>query len=239
MCAGRSDEHEQQEEPSADNEIARQIRRGLGRTGTLMVNLIGSPGVGKTALLEATIRRLKSRLRLAVLEGDVASDLDGERICRLGVPARQILTGRLCHLDVSQVEYELRYLGSRPPEVVLVENVGNLICPAEHDLGEDFKVAMLSVAEGEQVPYKYPAVFARAAVTLITKADLLAVVEFDPGRVSEQITALNHDAIVILTSAFTGLGIDAWCGLLERRLMRKTPTTIGSRARPRHLEPQT
>jgi hydrogenase nickel incorporation protein HypB len=237
MCAGRSDEHEQQREPGADNEVARQLRRDLSRTGTLMVNLIGSPGVGKTTLLEVTIRRLKQRFRLAALEGDVASDLDGERICRLGVPARQILTGGHCHLDASQVEYELRYLGSRPPEIVLVENVGNLICPAEYDLGEDFKVALLSVAEGEQTPYKYPAVFARAAVTVITKSDLLPVVAFDPDRVSEQITALNHDAVVILTSAVTGQGIGQWCRLLERQLMRKAPTTIEPHARldaPRH-----
>jgi hydrogenase nickel incorporation protein HypB len=208
-------------------EVARNLRRSLNRAGTLMVNLISSPGAGKTSLLEATIRKLRRKVRIAALEGDAATDLDAERICRLGVPARQILTGDDCRLDVHQIEYEWRHLGGRPPDILFVENVGGLICPARHDLGEDFKVTLLSVAEGEDEPLKYPAAFSHASVVVITKIDLLPHVAFDPGRACEEIATLNRDATVLATSALTGEGIDRWCRLLEDRLWRKSASGNG------------
>jgi hydrogenase nickel incorporation protein HypB len=214
-------------ENPTDEQVAQKLRSDLGRTGTLMANLIGPPGAGKTALLELTVQKLKRTFRLAVIEGDVASDRDSERICRLGVAARQILTGGSCHLEPHQIEYELRTLGSRTPEIVFVENVGDLICPVAYDLGEDFKVALFSVVGGDQVPFKYPQAFAEADITLITKADLLPVVAFDVDRVRDQLARLNPDARVLVTSAVTGDGVDAWCRFLERRLMRKRPRSPG------------
>ena len=185
-----------------------------------MVNLISSPGSGKTTLLESTIEALKSGLRLAVLEGDIATERDADRIRRLGVPARQILTGGACHLDARQILREVEHW-NEDADILFVENVGNLVCPATYDLGEDFKIVLLSVTEGDDKPFKYPAIFSRAAVTVITKADLLPHVTFDLEPVRRQVASLAPGAPLLVTSARTGEGIDAWCDLLRERLAAK------------------
>ncbi len=199
------------------------LRAGFRESGTLVVNLISSPGSGKTTLLETTARALKERLRLGGLDGDIATDRDAERLRRAGIPARQILTGGACHLDARQVETALAEEGPRLAglDVLFVENVGNLICPTSYDLGEDFKVVLLSVAEGDDKPFKYPAIFSRAAVTLVTKADLLAHVDFDLDAVVGQVAALNPSARVLVLSARTGEGTEAWFSLLLDELSRK------------------
>lgn len=207
----------------ADSEArADTLRSRFASSGTLVVNLISSPGSGKTTLLEATVRRLSGRLRLSVVEGDVATERDADRIRSLGVPAHQILTGGACHLDARQVSAALdREVGLLPADILFVENVGNLICPTTYDLGEDFKVAVLSVTEGEDKPFKYPAIFSRAAVTVISKSDLLPHVPFDLDAVREQVASLNPSGRLLVTSATTGEGIDEWCELLEERLREK------------------
>ncbi len=208
---------------AANAAAARGLRSGFREAGTLVVNLISSPGSGKTTLLEATARALKERLKLGGLDGDIATDRDAERLRRAGIPARQILTGGACHLDARQVEAALAEEGPRLSglDVLFVENVGNLICPTSYDLGEDFKVVLLSVTEGDDKPFKYPAIFARAAVTLVTKADLLAHVDFDLDAVLGQVAALNPSARVLVLSARTGEGMDAWFSLLLDELSRK------------------
>lgn len=206
---------------AANEEAAQKLRSDFAGSGTLVVNLISSPGSGKTTLLEATTRRLGDRLRLGCIEGDIATERDAERLRALGIPAHQILTGGACHLDARQVQRALAEAAFPPVDVLFVENVGNLICPTSYDLGEDFKVALLSVVEGDDKPFKYPAIFARAAVSVITKMDLLPHTSFDLDAVRRQVATLNPEGEIVLTSSRTGEGVDVWCRLLEKRLAGK------------------
>lgn len=206
---------------AASEEHADSLRRSFADSGTLVVNLISSPGSGKTTLLEATVSRLKTDLGCAVIEGDVATEMDADRIRALGVPAHQILTGGACHLDARQVEKALAETDLLPTDILFIENVGNLICPTTYDLGEDFKVAVLSVTEGDDKPFKYPAIFARAEVTVISKIDLLPHLPFDVDAVRVQLASLNPSGTIVETSSTTGEGIDAWCALLTDRLAAK------------------
>ena len=208
---------------AANSAAAEGLRASFRTSGTLVVNVISSPGSGKTTLLEVTARALKSRLRLGGLDGDIATERDAERLRRAGIPARQILTGGACHLDARQVEKALGEEGGRLDglDVLFIENVGNLICPTSYDLGEDFKVVLLSVVEGDDKPFKYPAIFARAAVTLITKTDLLPHVDFDLSAVREQVAALNPGGRFLVTSARSGEGMESWYALVEEELAAK------------------
>jgi len=216
---------------AANSAAAEGLRKAFHASGTLVVNLISSPGSGKTTLLEATARAWKDRYRLGGLDGDIATERDAERLRQAGIPARQILTGGACHLDARQVEKALAEEGERfgALDLLLIENVGNLICPTSYDLGEDFKIALLSVAEGDDKPFKYPGIFSKAAVTVITKADLLPHVDFDIAAIREQIAILNPSARFLVTSARTGDGMGSWFSLLEGE--------IGARRAARSLAP--
>lgn len=213
---------------AANAEAAQELRDAFHAAGTLVVNLISSPGSGKTTFLEATARALKDRFRLGGLDGDIATERDAERLRRSGIPARQILTGGACHLDARQIEKALAEEGERLAglDILFIENVGNLICPTSYDLGEDFKVALLSVVEGDDKPFKYPAIFARAAVTVITKADLLPHVDFDCEAVRREVAALNPSGQFLVASARNGDGMEAWFGLLESALSRKRAAAV-------------
>jgi hydrogenase nickel incorporation protein HypB len=208
---------------AANAAAAQVLRDAFLAAGTLVVNLISSPGSGKTTLLEATARALKERFRLGGLDGDIATERDAERLRRSGIPARQILTGGACHLDARQVEKALAEEGEifSGLDVLFIENVGNLICPTSYDLGEDFKVVLLSVVEGDDKPFKYPAIFSRAAVTVVTKADLLPHVDFDLEAVRQQVATLNPSGRFLVTSARSGNGMDSWFILLEEEIRRK------------------
>jgi hydrogenase nickel incorporation protein HypB len=208
---------------AANASAAAALRESFGRTGTLVVNLISSPGSGKTTLLEKTVVALKGTLRLGGLEGDIATERDAERLRKLGIPARQILTGGSCHLDARQVDRALAEEGTRLADldILFIENVGNLICPTGYDLGEDFKVVLLSVTEGEDKPFKYPAIFSKAAVTVVTKMDLLPYVTFDLAAVREQVATLAPEGCLVEVSATTGAGMDAWLSLLTDALAKK------------------
>ena len=212
----------------ASEERARGLRERFAQSGTLVVNIISSPGSGKTSLLEATVTRLAAGHRCAVIEGDVATERDADRIRALGVPAHQVLTGGACHLDARQIEAALGDARLLPADFLFIENVGNLICPTAYDLGEDFKVAVLSVTEGDDKPFKYPAIFARAAVTVISKIDLLPHVPFDLAVVDERLRSLNPSATILRSSATTGEGIDAWCELLTARLTEKRRSCVST-----------
>jgi hydrogenase nickel incorporation protein HypB len=206
---------------AANEQAADALRQSFAASSTLVVNLISSPGSGKTTLLEATVARLKSQFRLAALEGDIATERDAERLRARGIPAYQILTGGACHLDARQVRHALEQARFPDVDVLFIENVGNLICPTTYDLGEDFKVAVLSVTEGDDKPFKYPGIFARAEVTVISKMDLLPYARFDVDSVAEQLRALNNQGTLLLTSAITGEGIADFCAVLEQRLASK------------------
>ena len=206
---------------AATEERDEALRARFAASGTLVANLISSPGSGKTTLLEATVQGLDGELTMAVIEGDVATENDAERIRALGVPAHQILTGGACHLDARQVEAGIEDGGLPEVDILFIENVGNLICPTTYDLGEDFKVVLLSVAEGDDKPVKYPAIFARAEVAVITKSDLLPHVPFDLESVKSQIASLNPNGSVVVTSSLKGEGMDGWLDLLRSRLEAK------------------
>jgi hydrogenase nickel incorporation protein HypB len=203
---------------AANESAASELRARWAASRTLALNLISSPGSGKTTLLEATVSRLKHRLSIGVIEGDIATELDADRLRRLGVPAHQILTAGSCHLDARLVAPAAERPEFAALDLMLIENVGNLICPTGYDLGEAFKVVVLSVTEGEDKPFKYPAIFARAEVCVITKTDLLPYVPFQLDAVREQVRTLRPDGTLLELSARTGEGMDAWCGLLESRL---------------------
>jgi hydrogenase nickel incorporation protein HypB len=207
----------------ANEAAAARLRVAFRASRTLVVNIISSPGSGKTTLLEGTIGRMKDRFRLGGLDGDIATERDAERLRKAGIPARQILTGGACHLDARQVASALDDEGERFAglDILFIENVGNLICPTSYDLGEDFKVALLSVTEGDDKPFKYPSIFSKAQVTVITKTDLLPFVEFDLGTVRSELATLRPDGTVFEVSSKTGAGLDAWCTGLEERLSGK------------------
>lgn len=206
---------------AANEAAAEALRARFARDRTLVVNLISSPGSGKTSLLETTVGRLAADLKVAVLDGDIATEMDAQRIARRGVRAHQILTGGSCHLDARQIDGALAHLGWDALDVLFIENVGNLICPTGYDLGEDFKVVLLSVAEGDDKPFKYPAIFARADVTVVTKLDLLPHVEFRLDEALAQVRTLRPGGTVLRTSIRTGEGLDDWCALIRERLATK------------------
>lgn len=209
---------------SENDQAAAFLREKFGREGTLVLNLISSPGSGKTTLLEATVAAMSGRYRLAAIEGDIATERDAERLRRHGVPARQIMTGGACHLDARLIRSELEKGGLDGADILFIENVGNLVCPTSYDLGEDFKVVLLSVTEGDDKPFKYPGIFSRAAVAVITKTDLLDYVDFDLEAVRTQALTLSPGAQFLLTSARNGQGIEQWCRLIEEKLREKKKT---------------
>ncbi len=211
---------------AANDAAAAELRQQFQTAGSLVVNLISSPGSGKTTLLEATIHNLDGRLTAAVLEGDVATERDADRIRALGIPAHQILTGGACHLDARQIIGALEKTRLMPADLLFIENVGNLICPTTYDLGEDFKVAVLSTTEGDDKPFKYPAIFARAEVTVITKIDLLPYVPFDMNAVREHLAGLNPSGTVFEVASTTGEGVDTWVDYLGARLKNKRSERI-------------
>lgn len=198
---------------------AAENRAWLRARGVRMVDLVSSPGSGKTTLLEATLDRLTSKLRVAVVTGDVQTDRDAQRLKGRGAAVEAIETGGACHLDATDVGRVLPRLveagGGEGLDLVIVENVGNLVCPAAFDLGQDVRIALLSVTEGEDKPLKYPALFHRAPVVVLTKIDLLPHLRFDRARCVENIRMVRPDARILNVSAFTGEGLDAWVALLE------------------------
>jgi len=186
----------------------------------LALNLVSSPGAGKTTLLERTIRDLKDELRLYVVEGDQATANDGERIRSAGAPAVQVNTGAGCHLEADMVARGLQELKPAAGSVVMIENVGNLVCPALFDLGERSKVVILSVTEGDDKPLKYPHMFKAAEMMVLNKMDLLPHVDFDPARALANALQVNPSIASIRLSARTGEGLDAWYDWLRRELAR-------------------
>lgn len=193
-----------------DADWARQTRELARAHRVTVLNLIGSPGCGKTRLLEAVSGALGREYRFAVLEGDVETTHDAERLHALGVPVAQLLTGGGCHLSAQMVYLAFKDLPLDRLDVVIVENVGNLMCPACFDIGEDAKVALLSVTEGEDKPVKYPLLFQEAKSVLITKTDLLPHLTFDLPRCREYVREVNGSVPVFPLSARTGEGLDAW-----------------------------
>jgi len=200
---------------SANDRIAAENRARFKAAGLYVLNLIGSPGSGKTSILEATVRRLG--LRMGVIQGDVQTSLDAARVRAAGAESVQIETGGACHLDARMVARAMRELPLEALDLVFIENVGNLVCPTGYDLGEDEKVAVLSVPEGDEKPVKYPALFVRAGVVLINKTDLVPHTNFSMERVKGDLDKLHAGVTVLAMSCRSGEGLQAWCDYLRRR----------------------
>lgn len=203
-----------------NDETARAMRRRFEAAGVLVVNLVSSPGSGKTALLEETLRRLKARgLSIAAIVGDLETDNDARRLARSGVPVRQIKTHGLCHLEAAMVDERLAGWELAGLEILFIENVGNLVCPTSWDLGESVRVALLSVTEGEDKPLKYPGLFNTSDLAVITKTDLAEAVGFDRSLALSNIEQVRPGMPVLEVATKTGTGIDPWIeALLARRV---------------------
>jgi hydrogenase nickel incorporation protein HypB len=206
----------------ANDTLARANRDSFDRAGTYTINMMSSPGAGKTALLERTLERLRNQLRLGVLEGDVQTTLDADRLSRFHIPLVQVNTdpgfGGECHLDANMVRSGLGELPLEDIDILIIENVGNLVCPAEFKVGEDARVMVYSVTEGEEKPLKYPLMFRSADLVLVNKVDLLEHLDFDLDQFLGNLDAVNPGVRTVLTSARTGQGVDEWCDWLGKRL---------------------
>jgi len=206
---------------TANEEVAADNRAQFKGRGVKVVNIMASPGAGKTTLLLATIKALaEAGPRIGVIEGDVASQVDADKIATTGVPVVQINTGGACHLDAPMIRHGLQALPLEELDVIFVENVGNLICPVAFDLGQDFNVGLLSTPEGHDKPYKYPAIFEAVDLVVVTKSDLLPYLDFEVDTFRELVHGLNPNAPVLVVSAKTGEGMDAWVGWVTERLAK-------------------
>lgn len=201
--------------------FAAMNRDALVRQGVFTINMVSSPGAGKTTLLERTIAHLNGALRLAVVEGDVQTDLDAQRVAKYGVPVVQIVTNGGCHLEARLVQDALSRLDLSTTDVLVIENVGNLVCPANFDLGEDLKVVVLSVTEGDDKPLKYPAMFQRASVLIINKVDLVPYVDADVSAIRRHARLANPDLQIFETSCRSGEGIAEWAEWLAAQAGRR------------------
>jgi hydrogenase nickel incorporation protein HypB len=199
--------------------LARALRERYARSGVFVVSLVSSPGAGKTALLQRTLSDLSGRCAVAALVGDLATDRDAQRLRESGAPVRQITTGTVCHLDAHMVESALEGWDLDSMDMLFIENVGNLVCPASYDLGEHLRVVLMSVTEGEDKPLKYPTIFNTADVAMITKIDLSDAAEFQRDVAFRNIRAARPGIEVMETSARTGQGMPLWLA----RLASQTP----------------
>jgi hydrogenase nickel incorporation protein HypB len=200
--------------------VATKNRESFDEFGAYVINLISSPGTGKTSMLEATLERLSTEVNVAVIEGDVQTDNDAARVRATGIAAEAIITGGGCHLDATMVGKAFDALKTRIDEtldLLIVDNVGNLVCPSAYDLGEDEKVALVSVTEGEDKPIKYPALFSVAGVCLVTKVDLLPHLDFDVELLVKNIRAVNPAMDIFLVSAKNGDGMAKWIEYLVEK----------------------
>ena len=201
-----------------NDEIARQNRALLAELGVFAINVVSSPGSGKTSLLERTLEHLSGKLRIRVVEGDVQTDLDAQRISRHDVPVVQIVTNGGCHLEAKLVQDAVSQLDLRGADLLVIENVGNLVCPASFDLGEDLKVVIVSTTEGDDKPLKYPAMFRQASVLVINKTDLLPHVDCDLAALRSNALQVNAGLRIFATSCKSRAGIPEWCGWLEEQV---------------------
>jgi hydrogenase nickel incorporation protein HypB len=203
-----------------NDEVAARNRLLFRERKIAVINLVSSPGAGKTTLLEKTLERLKGEVRIAVVEGDVQTSLDAERVAAYGVPVAQIVTHGACHLDAPLVRDAVEDMPLEGVQLLVIENVGNLVCPAGYDLGEDMKVVVAGTTEGDDKPLKYPAMFRNSAVLVINKTDLLAHVDCDLNRLRGNALSINPKLKVFPLSARTGDGMGPWCTWLTELALR-------------------
>ena len=209
-----------------NDRIAAELRARFERDGTLCLNLISSPGSGKTTLLEKTLERLPRASRVAVLTGDIQTDNDARRLARFGFPVRQITTGGACHLDARMVQNALQGWAPAAMDLLLIENVGNLVCPASYDLGEHAKIVILSLTEGDDKPLKYPGIFSRSKLLILNKTDLQPYVDFKVEAAIENARRIQPEIEILEVSCVKGNGLDAWMQWLEECRVKMTVSAV-------------
>lgn len=209
----------------ANDFVAKGIRDKMHAQGTLLVNITSSAGSGKTSLMQETARRLKDKVKMAVLVGDLETERDAIRIREAGVPSMQIVTNGVCHLEAQMILQALDHFNTDGLDLLFIENVGNLVCPAAFDLGEDYRVTLLASTEGDDKPKKYPRMFLTSELVLISKADLLPYVPFQVDAAAKDARDVNPELDIITVSSITGEGIDAWCAWLLARIDAKKTET--------------
>jgi hydrogenase nickel incorporation protein HypB len=210
--------------------VARELRQRFRDAGVCVVSLVSSPGAGKTTLLERTLTLLHPRYRVAALVGDLATENDAARLRRSGARVEQIVTGTVCHLEAAMIQRIIEGWELESLDFLFVENVGNLVCPASYDLGEDLRFVAISVTEGEDKPLKYPTIFNSADVALVTKLDLAAAVDFDRAAADANIQAVRPGMEVVRLSARSGEGMDGFLALLERQLAETRAARVAGSA---------
>ncbi|ACO32513.1 MULTISPECIES: hydrogenase nickel incorporation protein HypB [Acidobacterium] len=202
---------------SENQRIANELRSRFEAQRTYCLNIVSSPGSGKTTLLEKTLERFDRDARIAVLTGDLQTENDAKRLARYGFPVQQITTGGVCHLDAGMILRALDAWQHDELDLLLIENVGNLVCPASYDLGEDARIVLLSVTEGEDKPLKYPSIFAKSHLMILTKSDLLPYVSFDVESAQRNAKIVHPDIEMLTVSSTTADGLDGWIGWLATR----------------------
>ena len=210
----------------ANDRLAERNRGFFAAKNLLVINVFSSPGAGKTSLLQKTAEMLRGRVRIGVIVGDLATDNDAERLSRADIPVVQITTGTMCHLDARMIAEAMKKMPLDDLDVLIIENVGNLVCPASYDLGEGVRVVLLSVTEGEDKPLKYPPMFHSADVALVTKSDLADAVDFNRDAALAALNKVAHHAHVMEVSSKTGEGMEAWCEEIVERARRAREGTI-------------
>jgi hydrogenase nickel incorporation protein HypB len=207
---------EVKEEIFSDNiKLAAEVRERLRKTKTMLLNLMSSPGSGKTSLILRTVEGLKGSLRLGVIEADIDSTVDAEKVAARGIPAIQLRTGGFCHLDATMVTQGIDAIAVNELDLVIIENVGNLVCPAEFDTGAHKNVMILSVPEGDDKPLKYPLMFSICDLLLVNKIDYLSLSDFDMAALRKRVLALNPRITILEVSCKTGAGIEGWIDWLK------------------------
>jgi hydrogenase nickel incorporation protein HypB len=206
---------------SENERLAQANREKYAREGTFVINMVSSPGSGKTSLIEETVKRLKDGPRMLVLTGDIMTENDAKRVARHGVEAVQITTGGACHLDARMVDEKLAPFKDKPYDLVIVENVGNLVCPSSYDLGEDLKVLLIAVGEGDDKPLKYPPMVTASEVLVVNKTDLVDYTDSDPDAIVDNAKRIKPNLTVFRVSCKTGDGIEEWIEWLRSKLTQK------------------
>jgi hydrogenase nickel incorporation protein HypB len=210
-----------------NQEAAAQNRKIFDEEGFTVINLMSAPGAGKTSLLEATLERLRDEYRVAVIEGDLQTDLDSQRIRALGIPAHQITTGNVCHLDARMIARVLTEFPIAALDLLIIENVGNLICPASYNLGEHLRVVIASTAEGAEKPRKYPVMFHKADAVVLNKTDLAAICGVDITELEANVREVNPHAMVFKASCRTGEGLHEWVSWIRTAMASRVPANNG------------
>ena len=206
----------------ANEKIARENEALFKEKGVLAMNLMASPGAGKTSLISATLERLQDKLRIGVIEGDIASSVDAEKLKTYDIQIVQINTGGACHLDANMIRQALEHMDLDAMDLLIIENVGNLVCPAEFNLGEGLRTMILSVAEGHDKPLKYPLMFSDSQVLLVNKTDLIGMGDFDMDELKKTVEKMNPEITIFELSCRTGDGIEAWTDWLYEKVQSST-----------------